>query len=126
MKKKAEAEQKAEAEKKNKALKALHEPPSVPKGDHPDTGTDESFMAAFTAAMIYHEIHGHHRSGKNGTMTATGMHRTMTATMPILMRNTMTMIFSKACTKETVCLQAVSFLASVCISRPEYDIMINH
>ncbi|WP_412624345.1 hypothetical protein [Megasphaera massiliensis] len=62
MKKQAEAEQKAEAEKKNKALKALHERPSVPKDDHPDTGTDEAFMAAFTASMIYHEIHGHHRS----------------------------------------------------------------
>ena len=71
MKKRAEAEQKAEAEKKDKALNALHEPPSVPKGDHPDTGTDEAFMAAFTAAMIYHEIHGHHRSEKSGTMTAT-------------------------------------------------------
>lgn len=67
MKKKAEEEKRAAAEKKAaekkaEALKPL--PPSdasVPR-EGADDGTDEAFMAAFTASMIYHEIHGHHRS----------------------------------------------------------------
>lgn len=58
-----EEQRKAEAEKKEKAVSELREPSAaVPKDDGHDMGTDEAFMAAFTASMIYHEIHGHHKS----------------------------------------------------------------
>ena len=59
--KRAAAEKRMEAEKKAEALKTSQSSAAaVPKENGPDT--DEAFMAAFTASMIYHEIHGHHRS----------------------------------------------------------------
>lgn len=64
MKKKADAEKKDSEEKAPAAEQPESAPatPAVPPEKNYDSGTDEAFMAAFTASMIYHEIHGHHLS----------------------------------------------------------------
>lgn len=64
MKKKEAAEKKAAEGKPPLSDRTVPPPasPAVPPEKSYDSGTDEAFMAAFTASMIYHEIHGHHKS----------------------------------------------------------------